>query len=66
MRPRHHGPVAVPHTLINAGEIDLEPGISIIAEKAQVLTGATGAAIAVCAGEMKLCAGHGPGVPLRM
>jgi len=31
MRPRHHGPIAVPHPLINAGEIDLEPGISIIA-----------------------------------
>src|SRR6204780_931449 len=23
MRPRHHGAVAAPHTLINAGEIDL-------------------------------------------
>jgi GAF domain-containing protein len=61
MRPRHHGPVAVPHTLINAGEIDLEPGISIIAEKAQALTGATGAAIAlrraecVRTGEVLLC-----------
>src|ERR1700679_2233606 len=29
MRPRHHGPVGVPHALMNAGEIDLEPGISI-------------------------------------
>src|SRR5208283_2697170 len=38
MRPRHHGPLSVPHALINAGEIDLEPGISIIAEKAQTLT----------------------------
>jgi len=60
MRPRHHGPVAVPHALghrdlINAGEIDLEPGISIIAEKAQTLTGATGAAIALRRGNEIVC-----------
>jgi GAF domain-containing protein len=55
MRPRHHGSVAVPHTLMNAGEIDLEPGISIIAEKAQVLTGATGAAIALRRGNEIVC-----------
>jgi GAF domain-containing protein len=55
MRPRHHGPSAVPHTLINAGEIDLEPGISIIAEKAQTLTGATGAAIALRRGNEIVC-----------
>jgi len=55
MRPRHHGPVAVAHPLINAGEIDLEPGISIIAEKAQVLTGATGAAIALRRGNEIVC-----------
>jgi GAF domain-containing protein len=55
MRPRHHGPVAVPHDLINAGEIDLEPGISVIAEKAQVLTGATGAAIALRRGNEIVC-----------
>jgi GAF domain-containing protein len=55
MRPRHHGSVAVPHTLMNAGEIDLEPGISIIAEKAQVLTGATGAAIALRRGNEIIC-----------
>ncbi len=55
MRPRHHGPVAVPHHLINAGEIDLEPGISIIAEKAQTLTGATGAAIALRRGNEIVC-----------
>jgi putative methionine-R-sulfoxide reductase with GAF domain len=55
MRPRHHGPVAIPHTLINAGEIDLEPGISIIAEKAQALTGATGAAIALRRGNEIVC-----------
>jgi GAF domain-containing protein len=55
MRPRHHGTLAVPHTLINAGEIDLEPGISIIAEKAQALTGATGAAIALRRGNEIVC-----------
>jgi len=55
MRPRHHGPVAVPHAPINAGELDLEPGISIIAEKAQVLTGATGAAIALRRGNEIVC-----------
>ncbi|MGD0509140.1 MAG: GAF domain-containing protein [Terriglobales bacterium] len=55
MRPRHHGPLSVPHTLINAGEIDLEPGISIIAEKAQTLTGATGAAIALRRGNEIVC-----------
>jgi GAF domain-containing protein len=55
MRPRHHGPVALPPTLINPGEIDLEPGISIIAEKAQALTGATGAAIALRRGNEIVC-----------
>jgi GAF domain-containing protein len=55
MRPRHHGPVAAPHSLVNAGEIDLEPGISIIAEKAQTLTGATGAAIALRRGNEIVC-----------
>jgi GAF domain-containing protein len=55
MRPRHHGPVAAHHPLINAGEIDLEPGISIIAEKAQSLTGATGAAIALRRGNEIVC-----------
>src|ERR1700681_1296109 len=63
VRPRHHnhqGPVFVPHALINsgeinAGEIDLEPGISIIAEKAQTLTGATGAAIALRRGNEIVC-----------
>src|SRR5271157_5614937 len=55
MRPRHHGPLCTPHALINAGEIDLEPGISIIAEKAQTLTGATGAAIALRRGNEIVC-----------
>jgi putative methionine-R-sulfoxide reductase with GAF domain len=60
MRPRHHGPNPASHPLIrlneiNAGEIDLEPGISIIAEKAQSLTGATGAAIALRRGNEIVC-----------
>jgi GAF domain-containing protein len=61
LRPRHHhGPMSAPHALIqtdeiNAGEIDLEPGISIIAEKAQTLTGATGAAIALRRGNEIIC-----------
>ncbi len=60
MRPRHHGPNPASHPLIrlneiNTGEIDLEPGISIIAEKAQTLTGATGAAIALRRGNEIVC-----------
>jgi putative methionine-R-sulfoxide reductase with GAF domain len=55
LRPRHHGPVPAHHPLINAGELDLEPGISIIAEKAQALTGATGAAIALRRGSEIVC-----------
>jgi len=55
MRPRHRGPVPTHHPLINAGEMDLEPGISIIAEKAQALTGATGAAIALRRGNEIVC-----------
>jgi GAF domain-containing protein len=55
IRPRHHGSASVPHVLINAGEIDLEPGISVIAEKAQTLTGATGAAIALRRGNEIVC-----------
>jgi GAF domain-containing protein len=59
MRPRHHhhdhAPLPLPHTLLNAGDINLEPGISIIAEKAQVLTGATGAAIALRRGSEIIC-----------
>ena len=56
VRPRHHhGQVSASHALTNAGEIDLEPGISIIAEKAQTLTGATGAAIALRRGNEIVC-----------
>jgi GAF domain-containing protein len=59
MRPRHHhhdhAPLPMPHTILNAADISLEPGISIIAEKAQVLTGATGAAIALRRGSEIVC-----------
>jgi putative methionine-R-sulfoxide reductase with GAF domain len=37
------------------GEIDLEPAISVIAERAQALTGATGAAIALRYGDEIVC-----------
>jgi GAF domain-containing protein len=40
---------------IRPGEIDLEPAISVIAERAQALTGATGAAIALRHGDEIIC-----------
>ena len=40
---------------INPGEIDLEPAISVIAERAQALTGASGAAIALRQGDEIIC-----------
>ena len=40
---------------IQAGELNLEPGINIIAERAQSLTGATGAAIALRSGGEIVC-----------
>ncbi len=60
IRVRHSGlsgqrPAQMNPALINAGELDLEPGISIIAEKAQALTGATGAAIALRQGDEIVC-----------
>ena len=55
LRVRHHGPSGPRPTFINPGELDLEPGISIIAEKAQALTGATGAAIALRRGDEIIC-----------
>ena len=63
LRLRQPGPMAVHHSggasgrhcEINLAEIDLEPGISIIAEKAQALTGATGAAIALRRGSEIVC-----------
>jgi putative methionine-R-sulfoxide reductase with GAF domain len=57
LRVRHQGHRTMPlhPALLNAGELDLEPGISIIAEKAQTLTGATGAAIALRQGDEIIC-----------
>jgi putative methionine-R-sulfoxide reductase with GAF domain len=62
LRLRQPGPVPVHaagsmarHADINPGEMDLEPGISIIAERAQALTGATGAAIALRRGNEIVC-----------
>jgi GAF domain-containing protein len=39
----------------DSGEIDLEPAISVIAERAQSLTGASGAAIALRKGDEMVC-----------
>ena len=52
-RGRHSSPPS--QHILNPGDIDLEPGISIIAEKAQALTGATGAAIALRRGTEIVC-----------
>jgi GAF domain-containing protein len=52
-RGRHASPPS--HQILNPEDIDLEPGISIIAEKAQALTGATGAAIALRRGSEIVC-----------
>jgi hypothetical protein len=42
-------------SFIHPGDLNLEPGINIIAERAQSLTGATGAAIALRAGAEIVC-----------
>jgi GAF domain-containing protein len=57
LRVRHNGPHGLRPSFVNPnpGELDLEPGISIIAEKAQALTGATGAAIALRKGDEIIC-----------
>ena len=55
LRVRHQGPATPRPAFINPGELDLEPGISIIAEKAQSLTSATGAAIALRKGDEIVC-----------
>src|SRR5215470_8241987 len=62
LRIRNAGPQPVEGALarqeeivLPAREIDLEPGINIIAEKAQSLTGATGAAIALRHGNEIIC-----------
>src|SRR6266536_467932 len=55
---RHHlrlRSASLPHAEIHPGELNLEPGISIIAEKAQAMTGATGAAIALRKGGEIVC-----------
>jgi hypothetical protein len=55
---RHHLRVhsaSLQHAEIHPGELNLEPGISIIAEKAQTMTGATGAAIALRKGSEIVC-----------
>jgi GAF domain-containing protein len=56
-RHKKHGgyPASTLQQILNPGDIDLEPGISIIAEKAQNLTGATGAAIALRRGSEIIC-----------
>jgi len=60
-RVRRPGPVPVsdrPSTRsihLHPGDLNLEPGISIIAERAQSLTGATGAAIALRKGDAIIC-----------
>jgi GAF domain-containing protein len=51
---RAHG-ISDRHPRIDPGELDLEPGISVIAEKAQALTGASGAAIALRRGNEIIC-----------
>ena len=48
-------PEGAPDLSVHAGELELEPGISIIAERAQVLTGASGAAIALQSGDEIVC-----------
>lgn len=55
LRIRHQAVSAPRPAFINPGGLDLEPGISIIAEKAQALTGATGAAIALRKGDEIIC-----------
>ena len=61
MRVRRPGPVPVSdrpstHPIhLHPGDLNLEPGISIIAERAQSLTGATGAAIALRKGDAIIC-----------
>jgi putative methionine-R-sulfoxide reductase with GAF domain len=64
MPRRHHvRAMEVPHIVPSGNrpsemyldELDLEPGISVIAERAQALTGATGAAIALRQGHEIVC-----------
>jgi len=54
-RAVHAGAHAGEEVDIHAAELDLEPAISAITERAQHLTGATGAAIALRAGDEIVC-----------
>jgi len=53
--PRRHHVRATEPAALYLGELNLEPGISVIAERAQSLTGATGAAIALRQGQEIIC-----------
>jgi len=59
VRASAHGPIrpgeGSPELEIHSAELDLEPGITAIAERAQALTGATGAAIALRSGNEIVC-----------
>jgi GAF domain-containing protein len=50
----HHNCI-VPKFEVHPAELDLEPAINVIAERAQALTGATGAAIALRTGDEIVC-----------
>jgi GAF domain-containing protein len=64
---RHHARTIAAHSVLalarrsgmgrqlDSDEIELEPAINVIAERAQVLTGATGAAIALRSGDEIVC-----------
>jgi putative methionine-R-sulfoxide reductase with GAF domain len=53
--PSSTGAVAAGYVAALGTEIDLEPAISVIAERAQTLTGASGAAIALRKGDEMVC-----------
>ncbi|HMK23811.1 MAG TPA: GAF domain-containing protein, partial [Terriglobales bacterium] len=53
--PRFRNEAPEPEPVFVPGDLYLEPGISIIAERAQSLTGATGAAIALRSGDEIVC-----------
>jgi GAF domain-containing protein len=58
IRTQHEGEshtCVVPKFDIHPAELDLEPAINVIAERAQTLTGATGAAIALRKGDEIVC-----------
>ena len=52
---RHEWQTSGSELEISPGEMDLEPAISVIAERAQALTGATGSAIALRHGDDIIC-----------